>query len=65
LYHVFLISLGNPGSVGGVSVGSSMRLSAAEDHEYMEKWKQLQKYIDPLKRMINKIDKDEGITTMS
>jgi len=46
---------GNPGSVG-----PSSRLGNNEEHAYLEKWKQLQKYVEPLKRMINKIDKDEG-----
>lgn len=51
------------GSVGGSvgSVGPAVKLSPAEEHAYLEKWKQLQKYIDPLKRMINRIDKDEGL----
>lgn len=31
-----------------------------EDQQYMEKLKQLSKYIEPLRRMINKIDKNEG-----
>ena len=30
--------------------------------EYMEKWKQLQKYVEPLKRMIVKIEHDKGLT---
>lgn len=34
--------------------------SSLEDQQYMEKWKQLSKYIEPLRRMINKIDKNEG-----
>ena len=46
---------GNP-----ASVGSSARLSTSEEQAYLEKWKQLQKYVEPLKRMINRIDKDEG-----
>ena len=46
---------GNPGSVGTAS-----RLGNSEEQAYLEKWKQLQKYVEPLKRMINKIDKDEG-----
>ena len=37
-----------------------MRMSSNEEQAYLEKWKQLQKYVEPLKRMINKIDKDEG-----
>jgi len=44
---------GNPGSVGAGS-------RSGEEQAYLEKWKQLQKYVEPLKRMINKIDKDEG-----
>lgn len=32
-----------------------------EDQQYMEKLKQLSKYIEPLRRMINKIDKNEGM----
>jgi len=47
---------GNPGSVGAAS-----RLGNSEEQAYLEKWKQLQKYVEPLKRMINKIDKDEGL----
>ncbi|XP_024117976.1 mediator of RNA polymerase II transcription subunit 15 isoform X2 [Oryzias melastigma] len=41
---------GNPGSVMSPSM---------EDQQYMEKLKQLSKYIEPLRRMINKIDKNE------
>lgn len=33
--------------------------SSLEDQQYMEKLKQLSKYIEPLRRMINKIDKNE------
>ena len=40
--------------------GSTIRLSASEEQAYLEKWEQLQKYIEPLKRMISRIDKDEG-----
>ena len=35
--------------------------TSLEDQQYMEKLKQLSKYIEPLRRMINKIDKNEGI----
>jgi len=35
-------------------------MGGSEEQAYLEKWKQLQKYVEPLKRMINKIDKDEG-----
>lgn len=45
---------GNPGSAG-----PSVRMGSSEEQAYLEKWKQLQKYVEPLKRMINKIDKDE------
>ena len=34
--------------------------NAPDDTAYMEKWKKLQKYVEPLKRMINRIVKDEG-----
>jgi len=51
---------GNPGSAGVAS-----RLGNGEEQAYLEKWKQLQKYVEPLKRMINKIDKDEGEVKMS
>lgn len=33
--------------------------TSLEDQQYMEKLKQLSKYIEPLRRMINKIDKNE------
>jgi len=52
---VCFASPGNPASVGPAS-----RLANSEEQAYLEKWKQLQKYVEPLKRMINKIDKDEG-----
>uniref|UniRef100_A0A8D3DJT1 Mediator of RNA polymerase II transcription subunit 15 n=1 Tax=Scophthalmus maximus TaxID=52904 RepID=A0A8D3DJT1_SCOMX len=45
---------GNPGSVMSPAGASSL-----EDQQYMEKLKQLSKYIEPLRRMINKIDKNE------
>ncbi|KAM9094412.1 mediator of RNA polymerase II transcription subunit 15 [Sarcophilus harrisii] len=44
----------NPSSV--LSPASS---SQAEEQQYLEKLKQLSKYIEPLRRMINKIDKNE------
>lgn len=47
--------LGNPNSV--MSPASS---SQSEEQQYLEKLKQLSKYIEPLRRMINKIDKNEG-----
>lgn len=47
---------GNPNSV--MSPASA---SQSEDQLYMDKLKQLSKYIEPLRRMINKIDKNEGI----
>ncbi|XP_074643654.1 mediator of RNA polymerase II transcription subunit 15-like isoform X2 [Tubulanus polymorphus] len=40
---------GNPGSVG----------SNIDDQAYLEKLKQLSKYIEPLRKMISKIDKDD------
>nr|XP_048677819.1 mediator of RNA polymerase II transcription subunit 15 isoform X5 [Caretta caretta] len=45
---------GNPNSV--MSPASS---SQSEEQQYLEKLKQLSKYIEPLRRMINKIDKNE------
>uniref|UniRef100_A0A3B1JRG6 Mediator complex subunit 15 n=2 Tax=Astyanax mexicanus TaxID=7994 RepID=A0A3B1JRG6_ASTMX len=44
---------GNPNSV------MSPAASQSEDQLYMDKLKQLSKYIEPLRRMINKIDKNE------
>lgn len=46
---------GNPNSVMSPAGATSL-----EDQQYMEKLKQLSKYIEPLRRMINKIDKNEG-----
>ena len=59
---VFLC-VGNPGSNASPnpSPASGVR-KPAEEHAYMEKLKQLSKYREPLRRMINKIDKDEGST---
>lgn len=37
----------------------------SEDQLYMDKLKQLSKYIEPLRRMINKIDKNEGKAPVS
>ncbi|KAI5096506.1 mediator of RNA polymerase II transcription subunit 15 isoform X1 [Silurus meridionalis] len=45
---------GNPSSVM-----SPASVSQSEDQLYMDKLKQLSKYIEPLRRMINKIDKNE------
>lgn len=50
---------GNPSSV--MSPASA---SQSEDQLYMDKLKQLSKYIEPLRRMINKIDKNEGIVCL-
>uniref|UniRef100_A0A8B9SMB3 Mediator of RNA polymerase II transcription subunit 15 n=1 Tax=Anas platyrhynchos TaxID=8839 RepID=A0A8B9SMB3_ANAPL len=51
---------GNPNSV--MSPASS---SQSEEQQYLEKLKQLSKYIEPLRRMINKIDKNEGRRILS
>lgn len=45
---------GNPSSVMSPAGAQSL-----EDQQYMEKLKQLSKYVEPLSRMINKIDKNE------
>ncbi|ESN95198.1 hypothetical protein HELRODRAFT_185989 [Helobdella robusta] len=41
------------------SPGSHLNTPASEEQEYLQKWEQLQKYLEPLKKMILKIDKDE------
>lgn len=49
-----------PGSHGLVgSAGGVPGRSAAEEQVYLDKLKQLSKYIEPLRRMIARIDKDE------
>lgn len=53
--HVLTCPAGNPSSVMSPAGATSL-----EDQQYMEKLKQLSKYIEPLRRMINKIDKNEG-----
>ena len=50
-------ALNTPGSVAQ-SPGSGR--TGTEEQAYLDKWKQLQKYREPLKRMINRIEKDEG-----
>ncbi|XP_070572474.1 mediator of RNA polymerase II transcription subunit 15-like isoform X18 [Ptychodera flava] len=51
---------GNPSSVGASpSPSQATGRNPADDQAYIEKWKQLAKYIDPLTRMINKVSKDE------
>lgn len=52
---VLTCAAGNPSSVMSPAGPASL-----EDQQYMEKLKQLSKYIEPLRRMINKIDKNEG-----
>ena len=44
----------------GQDPGPVQPRNTPDEIAYMEKWKQLQKYIEPLKHMINKIDKEEG-----
>ncbi|KAK2179698.1 hypothetical protein NP493_477g03021 [Ridgeia piscesae] len=59
---VALNTPGNPASVASPATGSRLTAGAAastDEQAYLDKWKQLQKYIEPLKRMINKINKDE------
>ena len=48
-------------SVNPMMLGQEAPRGTPDEMAYMEKWKQLQKYIEPLKRMINKIDKEEGL----
>lgn len=47
-------------TVNPSSVMSPAGSSQAEEQQYLDKLKQLSKYIEPLRRMINKIDKNEG-----
>lgn len=47
-------------AVNPSSVLSPAGASQAEEQQYLDKLKQLSKYIEPLRRMINKIDKNEG-----
>lgn len=47
-------------AVNPSSVMSPAGSSQAEEQQYLDKLKQLSKYIEPLRRMINKIDKNEG-----
>ncbi|EDO41908.1 predicted protein, partial [Nematostella vectensis] len=51
-------SILNPGSVGP-SVTSPAPLSAAEEQAYLEKHRQLSIYIEPLTRMINKMNREK------
>ncbi|XP_068605631.1 mediator of RNA polymerase II transcription subunit 15 [Brachionichthys hirsutus] len=50
-------SLNTPGNHNAAA--SPAGATSLEDQQYMEKLKQLSKYIEPLRRMINKIDKNE------
>ncbi|EEC13925.1 positive cofactor 2, subunit of a RNA polymerase II multiprotein coactivator, putative, partial [Ixodes scapularis] len=52
-------TLSTPGNVGGATPSPAAR-SQSDDQAYLEKLKQLSKYIDPLRRMIARIDKDEN-----
>lgn len=47
-------------AVNPSSVMSPAGSSQAEEQQYLDKLKQLSKYIEPLRRMINKIEKNEG-----
>ncbi|KAF0033135.1 hypothetical protein F2P81_015425 [Scophthalmus maximus] len=58
--HAMAGVAGNPQARNPGSVMSPAGASSLEDQQYMEKLKQLSKYIEPLRRMINKIDKNEG-----
>ncbi|XP_056461926.1 mediator of RNA polymerase II transcription subunit 15-like [Gadus chalcogrammus] len=51
--------LNTPGNPNSVPIMSPAGATSLEDQQYMEKLKQLSKYIEPLRRMINKIDKNE------
>ncbi|XP_031574247.1 mediator of RNA polymerase II transcription subunit 15-like isoform X2 [Actinia tenebrosa] len=55
-------SILNPASVGPPAA-SPAPLSAAEEQAYLEKHKQLSVYIEPLNRMINKMNRDQEHST--
>lgn len=54
----FFVTAGNANSVGPHSQASPSQ--SADDKAYIEQQKKMQKYIEPLKRMIHRIEKDEG-----
>ena len=62
---------GAPSPGGGLTAPSSLgpapspASSANEEQAYLAKWKQLQMYIEPLKRMINRMAKDEDRKNMN
>ena len=57
--HVLFIA-GNPSSIGPAPSPQSSQTTNAEEQAYLDKLKQLRKYIEPLKRMVAKIEKEEG-----
>ena len=52
-----IMYISNPGNPGSVPSPASQ---TADEQAYLEKLKQLSKYIDPLKRMIKKTEKQDG-----
>ncbi len=54
------IILGNPSSIGPAPSPQASHTNA-EEQAYLDKLKQLRKYIEPLKRMVAKIEKEEGL----
>ncbi len=51
---------GNPSSIGPAPSPQASHTNA-EEQAYLDKLKQLRKYIEPLKRMVAKIEKEEGL----
>ena len=56
--------LSGPSSIGAAPSPAS-QMSSNEEQAYLAKWKQLQIYIEPLKRMINRMAKDEDRKNMN
>ena len=56
--------LSGPSSIGAAASPAS-QMSGNEEQAYLAKWKQLQIYIEPLKRMINRMAKDEDPKNMN
>ncbi|CAH1801822.1 unnamed protein product [Owenia fusiformis] len=52
--------LNTPGNPNSMGASASPAARTAEDIAYAEKHKQLSRYIEPLRRMISRIDKDEN-----
>jgi hypothetical protein len=65
--NICLSISGNPYSVGSLTspAGASMRSEDPDEKKYLAKVKELQKYIEPLKRMIRRIENEDGTFKIS